>query len=206
MTIDTLSRVELSAETILIRLGWRIRGAAELARAITAFQCGWNLGARLTVNSVADPATRRALLLSERARANGRPTASAHFSFAEFACKCRGRYPECRRIWVRRELLESLEVLRARAYPSGLTIVSGCRCAAWNRDRGGVESSQHLFGAAADVPKVVDWRTLTRWRLFAGIGWSRSTGLARHVDRRDVSGHNPRGRTLERPARWIYAS
>lgn len=195
----------LQAGTLLRRLGWRIRTAAELAQAVGAFQAGWNLGAALTVNNVVDPATWQALRLSEQARAQGRPTASPHFSFAEFLCRCGGRYADCRRIWVRRELLESLEVLRARAYPGGLSIRSGCRCRQYNAGVGGVPHSQHLYGAAADVPYAASSAQVASWRLFAGLGRSRSTGLVRHVDRRDVSGDNPTGGTLVRPNRWVYA-
>lgn len=206
MTTITSADPRAQAATILRALGWRIRNGPEFTQVIGEFQTGWNLGPPLTVTGIVDPATQLALRVSERARAGGRPTASAHFSFSEFACRCGGRYSDCRRIWVRRPLLESLEVLRDRAYPAGLPIRSGCRCPRYNASVGGRPRSQHMYGAAADVPYAASSRQVAAWRLFAGIGRSASTGLVRHVDRRDVSGNNWTGGTLERPTRWVYAS
>jgi uncharacterized protein YcbK (DUF882 family) len=102
-------------------------------------------------------------------------------------------------------LLESLEVLRSRAYPAGLSVRSGCRCPEHNAAVGGARFSQHLYGAAADIPYAVPAARVASMRLFAGIGRSRSTGLVRHVDRRDISGDNRTGGTLERPTGWVYA-
>lgn len=194
--------------TILRNLGWRVRTSGERTQVIQHFQQGWNLGPKLDADGLVGSRTTAALLLSEKRRRAGQPTASAHFSFAEFACNCHGGYSSCPRIWIRRELLASLEVLRTHFYPGGLTVASGCRCAAHNKAVGGVGSSQHLFGAACDVPYVkgCSAKALAQLRIFAGIGRSGSTGLVRHVDRRDVSGHNTTSGGLRQPTQWVYAN
>lgn len=194
--------------TILRNLGWRVRTTGERTQVIKHFQQGWALGPKLTADGVVGPKTAAALITSEKRRRAGQPTASAHFSFSEFACGCHGRYSDCPRIWVRHELLESLEELRVRFYPGGLTVVSGCRCIRHNKAVGGVSNSQHLFGSACDIPytKKASSKALAKERLFAGLGRSGSTSLVRHVDRRDVSGHNTTGGGLRQPTEWIYAS
>lgn len=194
--------------TILRNLGWRVRTTGERTQAIKHFQQGWALGPALVADGLAGPKTLAALATSEKRRRAGAGTASAHFSFNEFACQCHGKYSDCPRIWVKRELLTSLEALRTHFYPRGLTVVSGCRCARHNKAVGGVGNSQHLFGSACDIPyiKGCSSRAVAQLRIFSGIGRSRSTGLVRHVDRRDVSGHNTTGGGLRRPTEWIYAS
>lgn len=192
--------------TILRRLGWRVRTSGERVQALKHFQDGWNLGPKLTANGACDTATSNALLVSEGRRQRGLPTASAHFSFAEFACGCKGRYSNCPRIWTKRALLEALEVLRAKDYPRGITIISGCRCASHNKAVGGARNSQHLYGAAADVPYAASWRSVRGLRQFAGIGRSGRTGMVRHVDRRDVSGANTTNGSRTTPTVWNYAN
>lgn len=197
-------KVEQTA-AVLRELGWRVRTTAELAQAVKNFQRGWNLGARLEVDGAVGPRTSEALRVSlARARA-GKPTASAHFSFTEFACKCGGKHAECPRIWIIRKQLERLEVYRARL-EAPVSIVSGCRCRGHNKHVGGAKTSQHLFGAACDVTKKVKDVDVKELRQFAGIGRSRSTRLVAHVDSRDVSAHNTTGGTPAAPTIWEYAS
>jgi len=43
-------------------------------------------------------------------------------------------------------------------------------------------------------------------RLFAGLGYSRSSHLVRHVDRRDISGVNTTRGTRKAPTSWVYAA
>lgn len=204
--VVSLTNAQVTA--ILRGLGWRVRTTGERTQVITHFQQGWALGAKLTADGVVGPKTAAALTASEKRRRAGQPTASPHFSFSEFACQCHGRYADCPQIWVRRELLESLEVLRARFYPGGLTVASGCRCARHNKAVGGVSTSQHLFGAACDIPytKACTSSTLARLRIFAGIGRSGHTSQVRHVDRRDIYGHNTTGGGLRQPTQWVYAT
>jgi zinc D-Ala-D-Ala carboxypeptidase len=188
---------------ILVRLGWRIRNAAELQQAVRLFQRAWALGPPLAVDGRVGPLTSAALRLSESRRLRGQPTCAEHFSFAEFACKCGGRYSSCARIWVVR-----LHVLRLEVYRQKINrpvhIVSGCRCAQHNRAVGGASSSQHMYGVASDIAYAVTDATLRRWGLFSGLGRSATSRLVRHVDSRDLGGHNVTSGAPAHPTVWNY--
>ena len=71
---------------------------------------------------------------------------SPNFNRSEFACKC----GQCGFDTVDAELLEVLEHLR-EAFDAPVTISSGCRCATHNKNEGGSDKSQHLYGRAADI-------------------------------------------------------
>lgn len=184
-------------------LGWNPRDEASLQAAIADFQRGWNLGDPLLVDGKNGPRTRVAIRTSLARRKAGQPDASAHFSFAEFACTCRGRYPSCRRIRVHRALLEALEAYRSVVGP--VSVVSGYRCPARNKAVGGATSSQHVYGAAADIARQAKTSVLARLRRFSGIGYQASSGLVQHVDVRHLSGNNTTGGTPDRPTTWRYA-
>lgn len=192
--------------TILRNLGWRVRSSGELRQAVMHFQEGWRLGQALEPDGVVGPRTSAAMVKSEANRRAGRPTASRHFSFDDFACKCGGKYPTCPRIWVKGALIDSLEKLRARYYPDGMTIVSGCRCRQHNAAVGGARASQHMSGAAADLEYAVTSEKVAAMKIFGGIGRSGSNRMVRHVDRRDVTERNLTGGTRTRPTQWNYAS
>lgn len=200
MAVPAMTRAHMIGG--LKTLGWKCRNPAEVDRALRDFQRGWNLGPALLVDGKNGPLTRTALRTSLNRRKAGKPDASEHFDFREFACKCGGRRAGCAVIRVHRELLGSLEDYRAFAGPT--EIVSGYRCPAHNASVGGASSSQHVYGSAADVRPVLKTLTVARRRVFAGIGYQGSTGLVRHVDRRDVSGNNPTCGTLARPTTWRY--
>ena len=70
---------------------------------------------------------------------------SEHFTQREFTCKC-----GCGQTKVNMELVIKLEELRKQL---GLPIIitSGYRCPKHNKEVGGVEDSQHLYGNAADI-------------------------------------------------------
>lgn len=184
-------------------LGWKCRTDDEVDRALRDFQRGWNLGDPLTVDGKNGPLTRTALRFSLARRKAGKPDASPHFSFRDFACKCGGRRTGCAVIRVHRELLESLEALRPLQGPT--QVVSGYRCPAHNQAVGGASTSQHLFGSACDITPRLKTSAVTRLRRFAGIGYQGSTGLVRHVDRRDCSGTNPTHGTVGQPTTWRYS-
>ena len=204
-----------TAKTILTRLGFRVNTEARYKQGLQDFQAGWNLGAALAIDGLLGDYTSAALLLSEKRRAAGLGTASANFSFVEFACKCGGKYSVCRRIngeglpnhnqHVLRSLLQSLEKMRSTYYPNGMTVISGYRCDAYNASVGGASSSQHRYGAAADIVPVVDKDTLKTKRWFAGIGYQASSDDVRHVDRRDLSGINPTKGSTTSPTMWKYS-
>lgn len=114
-----------------------------------------------------------------------------HFSVAELACRCGGRF--CAgAYWHDPVFLDGLEDVRRRIGGLPLVITSGHRCAGWNAAVGGAPLSQHKQ-IAADI-------SLTghdRFSLLAAAEAAGFTGfgLGRgflHIDRR------------ARPARWIY--
>jgi hypothetical protein len=191
------------AVALLRKLGWRVRSSGELTQVVKHFQQGWMLGEHLTEDGLIGPQTTAALEESKAGISGSGGTASRHFSFAEFACKCGGRYDDCPRIWVQAGLLRSLEALRETYYPDGLSVTSGCRCNQHNIAVGGATTSQHKYGQAADIPAHVSYRRLAADELFAGIGYNASTGLVAHVDRRDLS-HNTTGAGKQNPTLWRY--
>ena len=189
----------------LTTLGWRVRDDAEYGAAVRDFQRAWCLGPALLVDGKPGRATQQALTISLTRNRAGQPDASEHFAFREFICKCGGRFANCRRIRLHRGLLSGLEKMRA-AYGKPITIVSGYRCPSYNQKVGGASSSQHVYGAAADVNYVLHRTAVRRLRIFAGIGRSKSTSMVRHVDRRDVSGNNTTQGTVDQPTEWVYAN
>ncbi len=79
-----------------------------------------------------------------------------HFHANEFRCKCRAKKLDvddiwCHgEVWVHHELVILLETLRQRLQKP-ITVLSGCRCPAYNRFVGGARMSQHKRGTAADI-------------------------------------------------------
>ena len=199
-----MSYTQAQATGILRALGFRVRTTSEYVQQLRSFQGGYNLGTWLTVDGQLGPKTTAALARSNYNRLHRKPTASAHFSFTEFRCTCRGGYSNCRVVLVRRELLQSLEKYRVRVGP--VSIASGYRCPRRNAAVGGATSSQHMYGVAVDIGYKMSASGLAAMHIAAGIGKSRSSGLVRHFDRRDIGGHNLTGGTLSRPTIWGYAS
>lgn len=204
-----MSATVLAVQKQLRTLGWRnVKADGEAGPVTTAaiadFQRAWNLGPALTIDGRVGPATRAAL--AESVKAGGK--ASPSFRFVEMRCKCGddGRpFPGCRQIRAHRALFRGLEAYRA-SVGTGVAIVSGYRCPRRNQEVGGASSSQHVYGAAADVTAVQSASAVQRLRRFAGIGKQGSTGKVRHVDVRHVSGNNTTGGTPDRPTVWTYAS
>lgn len=185
-------------------LGWRVRTTGELSQVVRNFQRGWALGPALVVDGIAGPKTDAALDESLDRLKAGKPTASRFMSFHEFKCRCGGSFRSCARVWVMRDLLHTLDDVRERFYPGGLVVVSGCRCNGHNNAVGGAKSSQHLYGAACDVKPQVSRSRMAAADLAAGIGFNASSGLVAHIDRRDKSGHNTTGASLNHPTVWVY--
>lgn len=171
-------------------------------RSVEGFQAAFNLGPALVVDGIWGPKTEAAGVLSFTRHNAGQSDLSAHFSAREFACRCGGTLPGCEKTKVLRGLIASLEVYRTIVGP--LLIVSGYRCPQHNARVGGVSNSQHLFGAAADIPAARSVSSVAHLRQFAGIGYQHSTGLVVHVDRRDISGHNTTDSSQTNPAEWVY--
>ena len=71
---------------------------------------------------------------------------SAHFSKAEFVCKC-----GCGSFIEQPALYAMLEEVRHAIGDVPISILSGTRCQAHNHACGGAKHSQHLLGKAADI-------------------------------------------------------
>ncbi len=67
-----------------------------------------------------------------------------NFSLSEFMCPC------CKRVMLHPKLLKLLVNLR-KTYGEPVIINSGYRCEPYNKQVGGVPTSYHLFGMAADI-------------------------------------------------------
>ena len=113
-----------------------------------------------------------------------------HFSVAELACRCQGRYCDGA-YWHDPSFLNGLEAMRAKV-GRPLVIQSGHRCALWNAHVGGAPRSQHKRMAvdislhAQNRKQLLDAAQAVG---FTGIGCGRQF---LHIDRR------------AHPARWYY--
>jgi zinc D-Ala-D-Ala carboxypeptidase len=107
-----------------------------------------------------------------------------YFSIAEFDCKCQS--PTCTTPHISVALVLALERVRTKL-GQPIRVTSGLRCAAHNKRVGGVKSSQHLLGAAADITcepeHLAKLHELCREEVaLVGIGDGRATGKFVHVD------------------------
>jgi zinc D-Ala-D-Ala carboxypeptidase len=192
------------AKAGLAKLGWQGNPHQGFESKVRAFQTGWNLGPALRVDGDFDQDTSDALVISLARLKAGKGTCSAHFSFAEFACKCNGRFKSCRRIWIHRGHVRRLEAYRDRV--GGQVIIeSGCRCKGRNDEVGGASMSQHMFGLATDVRGLRSLGQKLEAKAFAGLGYKRSNKKVIHVDSRDLGDHNTGGSPAH-PITWVYAS
>lgn len=174
----TLTRNQ--ATVILRNLGWRVRTTSEFTRCVKNFQAGWNLGAALSVDGSVGAKTSAALLLSEKRRRAGQPTASAHFSFSQVACHCGGKYSSCQRIWHKRAAFQMMEQYRSHA--GAFRVVSACRCPSNNKAIGGSPTSRHLGGLACDVPALYSPTRVKSWKLCTHIGYGSVSKKVKHID------------------------
>jgi len=77
------------------------------------------------------------------------------FMLEEFVCRCKSRHCEGKlpRLRMNPLLLQALNRVREE-FGAPIRITSGYRCQAHNKAVGGVASSQHLAGTAADISPV----------------------------------------------------
>lgn len=195
----------MSVATQLDALGFRTNTPPRFTQAVTNFQRGWCLGTPLVIDGIPGSKTQAALKKSHTNLISGRGTASPHFSFSEFTCKCGGRYSSCERIHMLAAHINRLEVYRSKI-GRPVVIVSGYRCPQHNKAVGGATSSQHMYGSATDILGLRVMSYVRALHLFAGIGYSASNGSVVHVDSRDISGVNRTNSTRTRPAMWSYAT
>ena len=162
-------------DTQLKTLGFRIDTKARRTQAIRDLQTA------LAVSSDGSwgPITQAAV--DKLAAANWKIRPSFHLK--EFACKCGGKFADCRRIVVTPALLDLAQAIRDRFYPQGLLVVSGYRCPAHNRAVGGAPASYHVKGMAIDVPNRIS-PAQARQAGAKGIGFGSRTGRVNHVDAR----------------------
>lgn len=120
---------------------------------------------------------------------------SAHFSKAEFACKC-GCGFGTRKGDVSRELILLLEQMRSE-YGKPIIINSGCRCADYNAQVGGVPNSAHTRGTAADI-HVSGGANRRRLVDVAVMFGAAGIGVANTFVHADVD------HILPRPSLWSY--
>ena len=71
-----------------------------------------------------------------------------NFKSTEFDCKCQNK--NCSKTLIDTELMSYLQLIRTH-FNKAVSINSGYRCETHNKAVGGVASSQHLKGTAADI-------------------------------------------------------
>lgn len=171
-----LRRLGLPASTILSRRSsWK---KFQRASAWASYDAAARAVGALEVDGRCGPAT----TTHARVSMNNGYRVSPHFRLAEFACGCGGKRRGCKLVWYSRNMIRKLEDVRRELYPSGLTILSGYRCAGHNATLpGSSKDSAHLVGLAADIPQRHPAGKF-RGRGFHGIEVRRRNGLVSHVD------------------------
>jgi uncharacterized protein YcbK (DUF882 family) len=90
-----------------------------------------------------------------------------YFKLSEFACPC------CKRVMLHPMLLNKLVEFRAITQKP-VYINSGYRCSEYNQKVGGIKSSYHLLGLAADIKiegvSALDLLEIAEMIDFSGIG------------------------------------
>ena len=96
---------------------------------------------------------------------------SKNFNLSEFECT----HPNHRHVRVYDELVEKLQLLRDRLNVP-LVINSAYRCPERNKQVGGADNSQHLYGKAADISlhtiplQIEEIKRIARQIGFTGVG------------------------------------
>ncbi|MEN3189325.1 MAG: D-Ala-D-Ala carboxypeptidase family metallohydrolase [Atribacterota bacterium] len=112
-----------------------------------------------------------------------------YFKLSEFACPC------CRQVILHPLLLKKLSKLR-ETVNRPLYITSGYRCLGYNRKVGGIKTSYHLLGLAADVRakgmSALDLLEYAEIINFSGIGFYEKRNFL-HLDVRPTKQSRWRG-------------
>jgi uncharacterized protein YcbK (DUF882 family) len=108
---------------------------------------------------------------------------SENFNSNEFDCKC--KYPDCTFTFVDVELVQKLQQFRNKLGKK-ISLNCGYRCAKHNKDVGGVITSQHLQGIAADITvEGMDPADVAVQAQAFGFGGVGTYSTFTHVDNRD---------------------
>ena len=163
------------AERFLTRAGWVIApeylNKDSYRRAVEDFQRGYTFS-NLVPDGVVGALTSAAMSHSESLGY----ACSPNFKFKEFLCDCKGELVGCRSIRVDRELVRSLEKMRAELAPrTGIYIVSGYRCPTINKNVGGRTRppSHHVTGKAVDILAKFTVKQIKPAWGFKGVGATR---------------------------------
>ena len=191
----------MTIKSTLQALGWR----DDSRQSIMDFQRGWNLGPALAVDGSAGPKTRAALDLSMNRRRAGRSDFSENFNAREFMCQCGGA-AGCRRIWIMRQVVQLAEDYRKIVGP--FSPARACRCPVYNARVAGAKNSQHLYGAALDLPVFNVRPSVGRTLGATGVGYYKTSRgeCIRHLDLRHISGNNTTGARVGAPTTWHYGN
>lgn len=111
---------------------------------------------------------------------------SKNFSRAEFECKC----GKCGEDTVDAELIAVLQDVREH-FGKSVKVTSGVRCEVYNKEVGGVSTSQHIRGRAADIQvKGIYPSTVFNYldKKYAGKLGLGGYGSFTHVDSRTEGG------------------
>ena len=115
---------------------------------------------------------------------------TAHFSKKEFACPCCGRDD------IDKKFVERLESAR-RLAGVAFRINSGVRCLEHNKRVGGVDSSAHVLGVAADIKVSTSHRRFKIRDALLGAGFTRF-GSAKNFIHVDCD------ETKDQEVEWMY--
>ena len=122
---------------------------------------------------------------------------SKDFEKWEFACGCGCGYDD-----IDLKLVDKLQMLRDLV-GKPIVVTSGCRCEMYNRHIGGVKSSPHLEGLAADIQ--VDGMTPTTLAILANrIHYIRIGVYPTHLHI-DIKPPNPSRYWLVKNGKYIYS-
>jgi len=122
---------------------------------------------------------------------------SKNFDRSEFACGCGCGYDD-----IDLKLVDKLQMLRDLV-GKPVIVTSGCRCTLYNRHIGGVISSPHLEGLAADI--IVDGMTPLTLAVLANRIHNIRIGIYPAHIHIDIKAPNPSKYWIVKKGKYIYS-